>query len=144
MSDDQKGSLPEDETKWEPYVRAWRERLEHERSNQASAADSARKAASRAASVLVEELGCTAVYLFGSLTGRSSAPFGKHSDIDLAVEGLATDKYFAAIEALENQFPSGTRFDLVRLEDAIPSLAARVHLTGEVLAGGASLRGPRR
>ena len=130
-----------EEREWDPYFRAWRERLQQERLRQAIEAASARQTTLRAAVVLVQEFGCTKAYLFGSLTGKGSAPFGPHSDVDLAVEGLSPERYFRALVALENVFAAGARFDLVRLEDAVPSLAERIRASGEVLADGASVRG---
>jgi predicted nucleotidyltransferase len=144
MSDEHGRPEAGEEREWEPYVRAWRKRLQDERRDRAVEAEIARKAALRAAAVLVEEFGCTKVYLFGSLTGKGSSRFGQHSDVDLAVEGLPAARYLAALAALENVFQPGTRFDLVRLEDAVPSLVARVHSMGEMLADGAPIRGARR
>ena len=129
---------------WEPYLRAWRERLSREERNRMVAAHIAREAAQRAASVLTERFGCTRVYLFGSLTGRSSGRFGLQSDVDLAVEGLPIERYMDALAVLEGVFHPGTGFDLVRLEDTLPSLVAHVQSTGEVLADEAAIRCARR
>ncbi len=96
-------------------------------------------AAERAAAALIGELGCQKVYVFGSLTGRGAAPFGPRSDVDLAVEGLASEKYWRAWEVVERELPPGLDFDLVRLEDAVPSLASHVQTTGVSLVGDAAV-----
>lgn len=126
---------------WEPYIQAWHRRgLAEEHARQA-VEQVAYAAACRAAQLLVDRFGADRVYLFGSLTGKAAAPFGSRSDIDLAVEGLPSRHYWTALAETEMEVPAGTRVDLVRLEDAFPSLAARVRSTGEVLADGAAIRG---
>jgi uncharacterized protein len=126
--------MSETESRWEPYQRAWRRRLAAETEARRTAEQTADAAARRCAHLLVDRFGVSRVYLFGSLAGQTSAPFGPHSDIDLAVEGLAPDRYWAALAALDPELPSGTSLDLVPLEDAHPSLASRIRSTGEVLA----------
>jgi predicted nucleotidyltransferase len=51
--------------------------------------------------------------------------------VDLAVEGLPATAYFQALAELMALF--GTRVDLVRLEEAPPSLCERVDEEGQVL-----------
>ncbi|HLZ10497.1 MAG TPA: hypothetical protein VKT80_18065 [Chloroflexota bacterium] len=89
-------TLSSHEPEWEPYIRAWRQRCLDEERNRDLAAKAAREAAKQAAAILVEMFCCTRVYLFGSLTGKSSAHFGARSDIDLAVEGLPIARYLTA------------------------------------------------
>ena len=72
--------------------------------------------------------GAARVWLFGSLArGDSSAT----SDVDLAVEGLASELYFPALAALMELF--GGPVDLVRMEEASPTLAQRVRDEGREL-----------
>jgi predicted nucleotidyltransferase len=68
------------------------------------------------------------VLLFGSLAAGRCAP---GSDIDLAVEGLAPERYFDALADLMALFEAPV--DLVRTEDAAPSLAARLEAEAVVL-----------
>ncbi len=88
----------------------------------------ARKAAEKCARVLKERYGAREVYLFGSLAGQS--PWHRGSDIDLAVEGLAPQHYFAALSTLYELLPEGLELDLIPIEDAPPQLVARIR--GEV------------
>jgi len=82
----------------------------------------------RAVALLRSIPGVTQIVLFGSL-----AEGGVHawSDLDLAVEGLPRERYFSVLTELMLLVPGGV--DLVRLEEAPPSLAARIHETGRPL-----------
>lgn len=116
----------------EPYARAWRVRLAAERAEWVRRAEEARALARRAAEILVRDFGARRVYLFGSVTGKTSAPFGPRSDVDLAVEGLPGKRYFEALGALE-EIIAQYDFDLVPFEDASASLRRRVLEVGELL-----------
>jgi predicted nucleotidyltransferase len=87
------------------------------------------KEAERLARKLVEAFEVDAVYLFGSSAWGER--FNPNTDIDLAVSGLAPDKYFKAIGYLEREteFP----FDLVDLEIAPDSLRERILQKGKLL-----------
>lgn len=78
--------------------------------------------------LLTQQYGATRVVLFGSLA--CGQPHHE-SDVDLAVEGLPPTQYFIALADLMTLF--GTAVDLVRLEEAPPSLAARIAAEGRVL-----------
>lgn len=78
--------------------------------------------------VLVRDFGIRRIVLFGSLA-RGVARAG--SDIDLAVEGLASGSYFAALVRAEQAAETGV--DLVPLEEATESLRRLVETHGEVL-----------
>jgi predicted nucleotidyltransferase len=79
---------------------------------------------------LLAGLGARRVLVFGSLLhGEVHAG----SDIDLAVEGLAAERYWAALDAVTRA--AGVPVDLVPLEDAAPSLRERVLAEGQVLYG---------
>ncbi|HEX6972568.1 MAG TPA: nucleotidyltransferase domain-containing protein [Limnochordia bacterium] len=88
----------------------------------------ARIEAERLARLLGETFSVRRVILFGSTLrlGR----FHPHSDIDLAVEGLAPELLYRA----QGQLLSWSRYsvDLVPIEDAPPLLARRI-AEGEVL-----------
>ncbi len=88
----------------------------------------AEQAAEACRKVLEEQFGARRVYLFGSLAGHS--PWHSRSDVDLAVEGLAPERYVSALSALWELMPEGLELDLITLEDAPPELAARIR--GEV------------
>ncbi len=100
---------------------AWRERSAERQSRLAADAARARDAARRAARALIDEFGASQVWLFGSLVwGRPHSL----SDIDLAVEGVAPERHFAALaRACE---VAGGQVDLVPLEDCSESLRRRI------------------
>ena len=78
--------------------------------------------------VLVREFGVRKVLLFGSLLrGRAHL----ESDIDLAVQGLVPEQYFAALTRCTEV--AGRNVDLVLLEEAGDALLEIVEGRGEVL-----------
>jgi len=77
---------------------------------------------------ILEARGATRIWLFGSLAGRS---FAMESDVDLAVEGLARADYFDVVAELRALL--GCPVDLVRIEEAVPSLAERIIAEGRLL-----------
>lgn len=78
--------------------------------------------------ILVEVHGASSARLFGSLAGGRPT---ETSDVDLAVSGLAPERYFTALADLMELFRGPV--DLVRLEEAPPSLAERIAEEGEAL-----------
>jgi predicted nucleotidyltransferase len=78
---------------FESYVRAWRERWRKDRRADAAAARRARATADEIARLLVRRYGARRVTLCGSLP---RGDFRRGSDIDLAVEGIPDDRFFAA------------------------------------------------
>lgn len=76
--------------------------------------------------------GLAGLWLFGSAT--DSASFRRHSDLDLAVEGLPTESQIEALAvaeravdaALEAAGEAGIGIDLVRLEDLDPHWQRRI------------------
>lgn len=105
-----------------------REQLRHAR---LIALRSAASAAAAAAALRAHYGASVAVYLFGSVidTGR----FRLDSDIDLAVQGVPSDRYYEAWRVAEAAAAVG-RLDLIRLEDAADWLVAEVAAHGERLA----------
>ncbi|GMV43072.1 MAG: hypothetical protein AMXMBFR64_47880 [Myxococcales bacterium] len=79
---------------------------------------------------LVEGFGASRVWLFGSLVWGHP---DDASDLDLAAEGLAEESYFRALAALLRD--SAVPVDLVRLEEAPPSLRERILEGGLLLEG---------
>lgn len=84
--------------------------------------------AAEARSLLVSRYGARRVWLFGSLVAGQPAP---ESDVDLAVEGLASAAYFNALADLMALF--GGPVDLVRFEEACDSLRDRIRSEGHEL-----------
>jgi uncharacterized protein len=74
---------------------------------------------------LLRERGAGRVVLFGSLAAGEPGPT---SDVDLAVEGLPGIEYFPALADLMGLFVAPV--DLVRLEQAPPSLRERIEAEG--------------
>ena len=109
-------------------ARSWRRR-EAERAERATRRAQAFFAAlPDARCLLSERYGATCVILFGSL---ADGTYRDTSDVDLAVEGLPSSSYFAALTDLMTLFGGGV--DLVRLEDASPSLKDRILAEGRRL-----------
>lgn len=88
----------------ERYARAWR-------------------VAKRAANLLKTGFGAQQVVVFGSLLQPEL--FHVRSDIDLAVWGVKEQFYYRAVAQLLSLDPE-ISFDLVRFEDASPSLRATI------------------
>ncbi len=78
--------------------------------------------------LLCDRYSATSVVLFGSLAAGDCRDT---SDVDLAVTGLASVQYFAALTDLMNLF--GVPVDLVRLEEASSSLKDRIVAEGRRL-----------
>ena len=82
----------------------------------------ARELAEKCLQILREKYGVKNAFIFGSLRGDSH--FDERSDIDIAVEGLAPERYFEALTELYALLPAGFEVDLVPLERAQTSLVA--------------------
>jgi predicted nucleotidyltransferase len=91
----------------------------------------ARRVAEECARHLYGAYGVRRVYLIGSVVRGIS--FHERSDLDLAVEGLAVDRYFRALADLWKLLPSGMELDLIPLEDAHPELRELVLQEGMLL-----------
>ena len=76
----------------------------------------------------LREHGATRVVAFGSLIWGTTH---EQSDVDLAVEGVSADAYWAALGDLEDLFDCDV--DLVRLETAHSGLCERIFRDGLVL-----------
>lgn len=77
-----------------------------------------------AAALLKNAYGAERVILFGSLARQGI--FDERSDVDLAVQGLDERRYCRALAQLMNLQPD-ISVDLIRLEEASPSLADAIH-----------------
>jgi predicted nucleotidyltransferase len=78
--------------------------------------------------ILMERYGARTVVLFGSLAAGEPRA---HSDVDLAIEGVAPELYFAALADVTTAL--GCAVDLVRTETAPASLLARIADEGRAL-----------
>jgi len=81
--------------------------------------------------VLVGEFGVRRVVLFGSLTKGIAH---RDTDVDLAVEGLAPEQYFAALTRCAEV--ARRNVDLVPIDEAQPDLLRIITTKGEVLHAG--------
>ena len=113
------------------YQRFWREQSQREEEERMSLLELLRRRAKEAAGILVKEFKAKKVYLIGSTAG--GAFFHKHSDVDLAVMGLAPPKYFSALAKMRNLFAGKSEVDLIPLEDATPEMRAKIEKQGELL-----------
>jgi predicted nucleotidyltransferase len=86
--------------------------------------------ARKAAKLLKTEFGAQEVILFGSLARRGS--FSLYSDIDLAVRGIAPDKFYAAVSAMLDVSPD-FKIDLVEPEDCSPAMFKNIEKDGKPL-----------
>jgi predicted nucleotidyltransferase len=78
----------------------------------------------RCTELLKTRFGAQRVIPFGSLVSRGVQHPG--SDLDLAVEGLAPERFFRAWSSLREVLPYGFTVDLVPLEDVYPEMRARI------------------
>ena len=104
------------------YKRGALPRLAREKQRAAERRERALRVAREAARLLYDQFGATRVILFGSLA--RDARFHARSDIDLAVEGLASEHFWKAWAAIE-RLDLSIEVDLVPLEAAKPSGWAR-------------------
>lgn len=114
----------------ESYRAAWQKRFKEDEERLKCRGKQAKKAVMEMSRVLVEKFGVKKVWLFGSL---AEGLFWEGSDIDLAVEGLSSEVYFAALSEIWRLLPGGMELDLIPLEDAYESLRERVLKEGEIL-----------
>ena len=105
-----------------------RRRQEQRRTRARQRAARFRASLPAARELLCARLGAGQVWVFGSLA-RGDAR--ETSDVDLAVEGLAPERYFSALADLMALF--GGPVDLVRIEEASPSLTQRIRDEGQAL-----------
>lgn len=121
-------------SKFEPYIRAWKERWKRQREADREAAREARSIAEGLARRLREDYGARRVVLAGSL---ARGDFRVGSDIDLAAEGIPVGLFFRAGADLERA-AGGLHVDLVPLESANPAYLADLARDGIVLHDGGS------
>lgn len=121
--------MGEDGGVYREYVNGLRARERRRQADLDESYRAKRALAARMAEILRSEFGARRVLLIGSLTDR--ARFHEGSDIDLAVEGVAPERFWQAWGRLEEI--TGDAFDLVTLETCTPALRARVEVEGVAL-----------
>lgn len=114
-------------SRYQDYINAWKDRLDGREQLIDSQRSSHLALAQRIAEALRAEMGAGRIHLFGSLA--DGVAYDEHSDIDLAVEGIPGDKYFAAVGLVES-LCKDVSVDLVLLEEASGSLQARIRERG--------------
>jgi len=82
----------------------------------------------QAAIDILKERGAKRIVLFGS-TVRGTR--GRHSDIDLACEGIPPDQFFKVLGEL--LFTIGESIDLVDMKEVKGTLRSRIEKEGELL-----------
>lgn len=85
-------------------------------------------AAEEAARLLKEDYGAKKVWIFGSLTDQDR--FNKWSDIDLAVQGVPSDRFYSAVGAVTGLI-SDFKVDLIDIDNCKDSLAKAVESEGQ-------------
>ena len=86
--------------------------------------------ARKAARLLREKFGAKEVILFGSLARRGG--FTLFSDIDLAVRGIAADRFFEAV-GLVTGLSAEFKIDLVEIETSSPGMYRSIQKDGKPL-----------
>ena len=104
-----------------------RERRERTAAERRARWQQARAVAEEAAAILRERFGARRVLIFGS--GADPEAFTLWSDIDLAVEGVAPERFYAAVAAVMDLSPD-FRVDLIDVQSARPSLRAAIEQEG--------------
>jgi len=119
--------LPRD--KWAPYLEAARQRPLPEKTNleERRERDRLLLCVRQAAGMLKTQFGVRRVILFGSLAHATWFP--RESDVDLAIEGLASDDYWRAWRAVEDVI-TDREVDLIEIEMATDSLRGAIERHG--------------
>ena len=114
----------------EPYVARQRAIARHAAAQRQATAGAARARLPELVARLVG-FGATKVVVFGSLV---RGELDVDSDVDVAVRGLPAARHFEAMSAAAAAMQRPV--DVVRLEEAPPTLASRVDADGEILHDG--------
>ncbi len=117
-------------TDLERYRKALKSRVGVTRTQADSRFKRANEVASHAASLLKEQFGVKKVLVFGSLVHPRL--FHAHSDVDLAVWGLAGKEYYRAVGVLQS-LDTEIGVDLIAFEDASTSMQETIMREGKEL-----------
>lgn len=120
---------PEELKKYRP-LEAIRKRRAEQHTEISGRRKQALSVARKATKLLKTEFGATEVILFGSLARRNS--FSLYCDIDLAVRGIAPEKFFVASAAIE-RVDVNFQIELVELETCSPAILKNVEKDGKPL-----------
>ncbi len=110
------------------YKKYWDEKASQDRIALEKLRQQALKVSQRLGEILISDFHAKKVVLFGSILDKDG--FREGSDIDMAVEGLPAELYFAALGRLIMESPFD--IDLKPIEDASVLLKQRI-LSGKVL-----------
>jgi predicted nucleotidyltransferase len=120
---------PEELKKYHPWE-SYRKRKAETRVEVAKRRRRAMNTARKAAKMLKEKFGAKEVILFGSLARRGC--FTLYSDIDLAVRGIPSDKFYAAV-GLIIIFNMEFDIDLIEIETSPAALKQNIKKYGKPL-----------
>jgi predicted nucleotidyltransferase len=112
----------------ETYLAYWRDQLVEQQTRQRQLRQQVRSEITQIVSLLIDQFGAARIILFGSFV---KGTFTSESDIDLAVEGIAPARYFAALAAVNHL--TGRWVDLKPLEAMSSHFRQRVLTTGEIM-----------
>jgi predicted nucleotidyltransferase len=126
-----KTARDEEQDRFAPYVDAWKRRWRDEQEANDQRRSQALGEAEQAARLLAEHYGVWKVVLFGSLAWGH---FRSTSDVDLAVSGLAPERFFRAAGDLDREL--SVPIDLKLISDCPPALRQRIEKEGVVLHEG--------
>ncbi|WP_448561031.1 nucleotidyltransferase family protein [Trichothermofontia sp.] len=111
----------------EKYLQYWQQAAAAEQQRRQAAAQQAWREVQQIAHRLRQDFGATQIIVFGSLVRDR---FTATSDIDIAVAGIAPDRYFEAVAAVNDL--SDRWVDLKPLEDLESHFKQRVLETGRI------------
>ncbi|MFQ5640512.1 MAG: nucleotidyltransferase family protein [bacterium] len=115
---------------YQPYIDRLKRLKNEEKRQRAARRKRALKAADQIASRLRNDFGAEHIYLFGSTLLQDY--FYLHSDIDIAVRGIAPEKFLRALYEV-NDMDHGFRVDLVDLPTSDDFLKRRISDQGQEL-----------
>lgn len=118
------------DAKMERYRETARQRKALTEQRRLQRLDFAWEIARRAAHILYQQLDCEQVVAFGSIMHPDL--FHTHSDVDLAVRGIAERDYLKAV-AMVTSLNSELLIDLIRIEEISGSLLQVIKREGRVL-----------
>ena len=111
------------------YIQGLKKRVKNERQKEEILYNKLNREVRSAIKDFAKKFNLKRVYLFGSLVRKEN--FHKNSDIDLAVEGLKSEKYLQAWGELEEAL--NHPFDLVQIEKATGTLKEIIKNEGVII-----------